>query len=580
MKYQNHWGVCALLIGVWWGGALSIQAGSLTGTTRNLQNSTVNLSTNGTLDWVHWGLYTESSLNRKAGVTPQISDFTLLDNTNGFVFGYQYSDNENGYTWTDGDPVAGVTNTTTGIWAYGVPFIGTGFQLTAPAGTASRTLKVYCGVFAGTGHFEASLSDGSAPDFTTSFNNPAMGGPSREVTLHYAADAPNQTLTVRWRLQLGAGPTPNVTLQAAALSAEGANTPPIVRLTSPTSDANYAAPGDVTLSATSSDLDGSVAMVEFFANGTKVGEDTTSPYSIVWNSPAIGRYVVTAVATDDGSEMTTSVPVAMTVYGAGGSLTGTALLPPTMVNLTTEGAADWQHWGASSSNLFNRKAGVAPLLGELDPVGSSDLHVYTDNYTAFSWSDGSPLEAATNLKHGVFLYGPGRGFELTAPADATPRQVRLYAGLYGAQGHFQAWLSDLSAPAFHNHSLSNVFGNDYGIFTLDYSAASAGQTLNIRYVAEKLFDSDFGNVTIQAATLQGGGPTARPVQIVNPTFDGAGLRFSFQTQSSSTYLAQWREFLGGSDWQTFATVPGTGGLITVTNDSPTANQRYYRVETR
>src|SRR5213075_2302395 len=35
----------------------------------------INLTAEGALDWVHWGLYTESSINRKAGVTPQIPDY-------------------------------------------------------------------------------------------------------------------------------------------------------------------------------------------------------------------------------------------------------------------------------------------------------------------------------------------------------------------------------------------------------------------------------------------------------------------------------------------------------------------------
>jgi hypothetical protein len=40
--------------------------------------SAVNLTAEGEADWVHWGLFTETSLDRKAGVVPQISDFTLF----------------------------------------------------------------------------------------------------------------------------------------------------------------------------------------------------------------------------------------------------------------------------------------------------------------------------------------------------------------------------------------------------------------------------------------------------------------------------------------------------------------------
>lgn len=580
--------ILALLLGAWLlavdqaAAAVPATGPTLSGTVRSLtQNSAINLSTNGTLDWVHWGLYTETSLNRKAGVIPQISDFALLDNTNGFVFAYQYADNQNGYTWTDGDPIPAVTDTRTGVWAYGIPFIGTGFQITAPAGTNQRTLKVYCGVFGGTGRFEALLSDGSAPAYSTTFANIPGNGPSREVTLRYASATPNQTLTVRWTLAGGASSSPNVTLQAAALSAEGVNNPPVVRLTSPSPDANIAAPGNVALAATASDLDGSIAKVEFFANGTRIGQDTTAPYEATWSSPAPGRYSVTAVATDNGGETTESAPAIIVVHGSGGTLTGSGVLPATSVNLTTEGVLDWQHWGLSSSNLFNRKGGITPVLPALALIGATNLNTYQDNYTAFSWTDGTPTVSTPPIPRGVFVYGLTNGFALSIPADTTTRTLRIYAGVYGAQGHFEAWLSDFSAPAFHDHSLSNWFGSDYRVFTLQFAAASAGRTLYVRHVAEKLFDGDYGNVTLQAATLNGGGPPPPlPVTLLSPVLVDGELRFSFQSQSGRSYLGQWRADPGLGPWETFATVPGTGGLLTLTNRNLSGAPRFYRVETQ
>ena len=57
------------------------------------QGSNVVLTVAGPVDWVHWGLYTETSLDRKAGVAPLISDFTLLDAINGFAYVYEFADN-------------------------------------------------------------------------------------------------------------------------------------------------------------------------------------------------------------------------------------------------------------------------------------------------------------------------------------------------------------------------------------------------------------------------------------------------------------------------------------------------------
>src|SRR6266511_1494226 len=82
-------------------------------------NSVVNLTTNGPLDWIHWGLYTATSLNRKAGVLPRISDFTEIapGGSNGFLFVFQVTDLAHGYSWTDGTPEPVVNDTHTGEWA-------------------------------------------------------------------------------------------------------------------------------------------------------------------------------------------------------------------------------------------------------------------------------------------------------------------------------------------------------------------------------------------------------------------------------------------------------------------------------
>src|SRR5262249_19681607 len=108
-------------------------AGTLTGSFESIpQGGDVNLTVEGPIDWVHWGLYAETSLDRKAGVTPWISGFTRLDASNGYSYVYRFADNYNSYSWSDGTPTASVTNTPTGVWAYGVPTKGSGFRLSVP----------------------------------------------------------------------------------------------------------------------------------------------------------------------------------------------------------------------------------------------------------------------------------------------------------------------------------------------------------------------------------------------------------------------------------------------------------------
>jgi hypothetical protein len=95
---------------------------------------------------------------------------------------------------------------------------------------------------------------------------------------------------------------------------------PVVNLTSPTNNSTFTAGASVTITASASDVDGTISKVEFFNGSTKLGEDLTSPYSLVW-SAASG--VISAKATDNagGTGVSSSATVTITT-----SSTGTALI--------------------------------------------------------------------------------------------------------------------------------------------------------------------------------------------------------------------------------------------------------------
>lgn len=91
------------------------------------------------------------------------------------------------------------------------------------------------------------------------------------------------------------------------------NRPPDIAIVSPQDadvvDHNFA------INANAFDLDGNgtVAKVEFFANGNKLGELSNAPYIYAWNSAPLGTYSLTAVVTDNTGATTTSTPVNITV---------------------------------------------------------------------------------------------------------------------------------------------------------------------------------------------------------------------------------------------------------------------------
>ncbi len=184
--------------------------GVLTGFTAPV-SSTRNLSVSGVLDWIHWGLNGPQSVDRMAGVTPQISSFLTI----GSPAVSSYNTNPFGFSWQRGTPDATVSNTATGVW---VPGENNGFLLTAPADTTAHTLLIYLGVWMATGRIQATLSDGSAAPLTLAPIENLTGTLSEVAAITYSAASSGQLLTVTLT-QVGAGPNPssNVTLQAASL---------------------------------------------------------------------------------------------------------------------------------------------------------------------------------------------------------------------------------------------------------------------------------------------------------------------------------------------------------------------------
>ena len=88
---------------------------------------------------------------------------------------------------------------------------------------------------------------------------------------------------------------------------------PSVTLTAPGEGASFNLPATVNLSADASDSNGSIALVEFFAGSTRVGEDSTAPYVVEWTGMLSGAYSLTARATDNEGAVTTSAPIGITV---------------------------------------------------------------------------------------------------------------------------------------------------------------------------------------------------------------------------------------------------------------------------
>ena len=106
-----------------------------------------------------------------------------------------------------------------------------------------------------------------------------------------------------------------VALLAVGSAAIAANKAPTVSISAPKFGASFAAPANITVSATASDADGTVVRVDFYQGTTLIGTRTAAPYTIAWNDVAGGAYSLTATATDNSGATKTSSAVSVTVTG-------------------------------------------------------------------------------------------------------------------------------------------------------------------------------------------------------------------------------------------------------------------------
>ena len=372
-------------------------SGNLVANTSSI-SANVDLTTEGEHDWAHWS-GGSVNFNRKAGALPQISDFTLIGSETPVGAGTSAS-----YSWLDGSPIPSDTQKN-GLRVFNV---GSGFHITVAADTTPRTLRFYVGAKNATGQFTATLSDASAPAFTTLINQ-SSGLGSHIVTLNYQAASAGQTLIIEYTLNKRF----KNNLMGSQINLEAA---------------------------------------------TLVGE------------PSIG------------------------------SLSGTISNAVDNVNLTTEGTADWGHWSGGTVN-FIRKAGVLPqisdftLLGNETPLGAGTRANYI-------WSDGTPIPSDTE-KNGLRVFNVGSGFRVTVAADTAPRTLRFYIGTKNARGQFTSTLSDDSAAPY-NVLIEQPKGLGTHVVTLNYQAASAGQTLNIEYHLDTRFKNNLtgSQINLEAVTLE------------------------------------------------------------------------------
>ncbi len=191
------------------------------------------------------------------------------------------------------------------------------------------------------------------------------------------------------------------------------DTAPTAAVTYPTSGAKVR--GTVTVTGTATDTQG-VSNVQFKLDGANLGAaDTTSPYSVSWNTATTtdGSHTMTAVATDTGNQTTTSTGVTFTVDNTAPETTITSANPGTTTS-------------PSASLAFNSNEAGSTFECQIDG-GAYSACTSPKTYTGLTVGSHTFNVRATDATGNVDATPATQTWTVSSPADTTAPTVSITA---------------------------------------------------------------------------------------------------------------------------------------------------------
>jgi uncharacterized protein (TIGR03437 family) len=215
--------------------------------------------------------------------------------------------------------------------------------------------------------YKGAASDGTDPGVNLDAMLAALSG-AAQVPLPTPTPTPSATPTPSPTSSPTPTPSPSPTPTPTGT--------PTVSLTSPTSGSSYNAPADVTITASATDPNGTVAKVEFFQNGVLVGTDTSSPFSVVWSNVSNGNYTLTAKATDNQGSSNMSGGVSISVKKSPGSV-GKAKGRANNLSSQLAATTDTTYAGAGDGDTSTIDL-AAQTAADLDSLTQDIAQAYSD----------------------------------------------------------------------------------------------------------------------------------------------------------------------------------------------------------
>jgi len=344
---------------------------------------------------------------------------------------------------------------------------------------------------------------------------------------------------------------------------------PIVVITSPTNSTVVEGPTNMLVTAFASALD-AVTNVEFFVDGSSIGNDTTTPYSVLWNAPFGVNNLWAVVSGADGK------------FGTSATINVTITIPPT----NTVGPSVFRQVPLALTDVTNANfTNVTVIFSErVQNVDAGDLLVNgvpatsvsgsTSNYTfGFARPPYGEVQISFAPGHGITDFGYPTNIpfnELEASASWKYDYLDVVAPAVAAR-------SPAAGATVTNLSVVNVTfseavtGVDAADLLLNGSPAFAFSGSGSNYVFN-VIQPPSGTVNVTWATNHGIadlGVTGPPIPF-NRT--GAGNTWNFTLDARTTFVASnsmWRFLKGLAE----ASTPSNAWRPLAFDDSSWSNSR-------
>jgi hypothetical protein len=324
---------------------------------------------------------------------------------------------------------------------------------------------------------------------------------------------------------------------------------PVVSLTYPVNGGSYVTGSNVTISASASEVNGTIAQVQFYNGSTLLGTSTASPYNYTLNNVLAGSYSLTAVATDTYGISTTSSAVIVTVTAVppvvaitspanGSNLIAGSTLSITANASEVNGTITQVQFYNGSTLLGTDTTSPYNFTWNNVPAGSYTLSVKATDANGVSTTSGTLTVTVTAPTPVVAITSPANASSLTAGSNlsitasasetnGTIAQVQFYNGstLLG---------TDTTSP--YNFTWNNVPAGSYTLTAKAMDANGVSVTSSTVTVAVLTVAPSLPVITISSPTNQTTVLPGSVVPIIVNASENNGIIAQVQIYNGSTLL--------------------------------------------